>query len=180
WRYLDQQILDKQNDEPAAPVLRAGALAALALSGESSAGAVAGLLPQLPKMRLFGQALLLQAALASDDRQSADAIVQSLLNRAEESAGAISFNERVQGAYVDLLATPLRANCAILDGLVRYQSAYGNNNLLGDAPAKLMRWITGRRRTDGGWPNSQENVFCTTAIAHYAAAQETPVEALQG
>ena len=47
-------------------------------------------------------------------------------------------------------------------------------------PQKLMRWVAGQRRNAGGWPNSQENVFCTTAITHYADAYETPVKALTG
>ncbi len=182
WQYLHAQILDKEGDGPAAPVLRAGAMAALAMSGDGKLadGAVAGMLPDLHKLRLFGQALLLNAALASDDRTSADTIARSLLSYAEESAGEISFNERREGAYVDLLATPLRSNCAILDALSRYRLAYGDENLLGATPQKLMRWVAGQRRNAGGWPNSQENVFCTTAITHYADAYETPVNALAG
>jgi uncharacterized protein YfaS (alpha-2-macroglobulin family) len=43
-----------------------------------------------------------------------------------------------------------------------------------------MRWITHRRRNQGGWPNSQENVFCTTAITHYSDVYETPLQQLSG
>ncbi len=182
WNYLHQEILGKSGDKPAAPVLRAGALAALAMwpGGKLPDGAVAGMLPKLHKLRLFGQALLLDAAIASHDRKSADAITRSLLSYAEESAGEISFNEREEGLYLDILGTPLRSNCAILDALSRYHTAYGDENLLGTTPQKLMRWVAGRRRNAGGWPNSQENVFCTTAIVHYADAYETPVKALTG
>ncbi|MGH8191099.1 MAG: MG2 domain-containing protein [Rhodanobacteraceae bacterium] len=182
WGYLHKQILDKSGEGAAAPVLRAGAMAALAMSpdGKLPAGAVAGMLPDLHKLRLFGQALLLDAAIASRDRTSADAIAKSLLSYAEESAGKISFNEQLEGVYLDILATPLRSNCAILDALSRYHTAYGDENLLGTTPQKLMRWVAGQRRNAGGWPNSQENVFCTTAITHYADAYETPVKALTG
>ena len=84
WGYLHKDILAKGNDDgdkPAAPVLRAGALAALALSPDGGLpdGAVAGMLPNLHGLRLFGQALLLDAAIGSHDRKSADAIVKSLL-----------------------------------------------------------------------------------------------------
>ena len=182
WQYLHGQILDKNGDGPADPTLRAGAMAALALSpdGNLPAGVVAGMLPQLHKLDLFGKALLLDAALGTHDRASADAIARSLLSHAEESAGEISFNEDEQGIYLDLLGTPLRSNCAILDALSRYKTAYGEENLLGAAPQKLMRWVVGQRRNAGGWPNSQENVFCTTAITHYADAYETPVKVLTG
>jgi uncharacterized protein YfaS (alpha-2-macroglobulin family) len=186
WEYLHREILAKAHgdaDKYEVPVLQAGALAALALSpdGHLPDGAVAGMVPGLHKLRLFGQALLLDAAIGSHDRASADAIAKSLLSYAEESAGEISFNEDEQGAYLDLLATPLRSNCAILDALSRYKTAYGDANILGDTPQKLMRWVAGQRRNAGGWPNSQENVFCTTAITHYADAYEsTPVKALTG
>ncbi|WP_037100243.1 alpha-2-macroglobulin family protein [Rhodanobacter sp. 115] len=97
--YLQQKILAKgaNPDDVAAPVLRAGAMAALAPSGKLPAGAVAGMLPELPKLRLFGQALLLDAALGTHDHASAQVIVKSLLSHAEESAGEISFNEDEPG-----------------------------------------------------------------------------------
>ena len=182
WKYLHKEILDRDGGDAAAPVLRAGAMAALALSPDDKLpeGAVAGMLPQLHKLDLFGQALLLDAALGSHDRTSADAIAKSLLSYAEESAGEISFNEDEDDAYVDFLGTPLRSNCAILDALSRYKMTYGDENLLGTTPQKLMRWVAGQRRNAGGWPNSQENVFCTTAITHYADVYETPVKVLTG
>lgn len=182
WGYLKDDILNKTGDGAAAPVLRAGAMAALAMSAgdKLASGTVAGMIPQLHKLRLFGQALLLDAAIASHDRKSADAITKSLLSYAEESAGEISFNEREEGVYLDILATPLRSNCAILDALSRYHTAYGDENLLGTVPQKAMRWVAGQRRNAGGWPNSQENVFCTTATTHYADAYEVPVQSLVG
>ena len=178
--YLQQKILDKgaSPDDVAAPVLRAGALAALAPSGKLPAGAVAGMLPELPKLRLFGQALLLDAALGTHDHASAQVIVKSLLSHAEESAGEISFNEDEPGVYLDLLGTPLRSNCAVLDALSRYKTEIGEQGLLGTTPQKLMRWVAAQRRNAGGWPNSQENVFCTSAIVHYADAYEPPVHDL--
>ena len=181
--YLHKQILDKtpgdgHDDGAAAPILRAGALAALAPGGTLPAGAVAGMLPQLPKLDLFGQALLLEAALDTHDHASARTIVKSLLSHAEESAGEISFNEDEPGAYLDLLGTPLRSSCVVLDALSRYKREIGDQGLLGTTPQKLMRWVAGQRRNAGGWPNSQENVFCTTAIVHYADAYEPPVKDL--
>lgn len=162
----------------AAPILKAGALAALAPTGTLPKGAVAAMLPQLPQLDLFGQALLLQAALGVQDQESAKTIAASILSHAEESAGAISFNENFPGVYLDILATPLRSNCAVLDALVNYKTQAKDDHLVGNTPEKLMRWITAQRRNAGGWPNSQENVFCTTAITHYADAFETPVKGL--
>ena len=173
--YLRRHVLDAAHTDP---VLRAGALAALAPAGGVRPGEVAGMLPQLPQLGLFGRALLLDAALDTDDRASARAIVRSLLSSAEESAGEISFNEQRSDAYASLLATPLRDNCAVLDALSLYKRRFGDQGLLGTTPQKAMRWITARRRNSGGWPNSQENVFCTTAVVHYADAYEPPVRDL--
>ncbi|NKZ39446.1 hypothetical protein HF690_10855 [Oleiagrimonas citrea] len=178
--YLRTQILARKGDEGAAPILRAGAIAALAPGGQLPKGTVAGMVPDLHRLDLFGQALLLEAALDTHDHASARAIVKSLFSYAEESAGAISFNERRSDNYVSLLSTPLRSNCVILDALAKYKKEIGDQGLLGDTPAKLMRWVTRQRRNAGGWPNSQENVFCTTAIVHYADVYETPVKQLHG
>src|SRR5699024_2326196 len=132
---------------------------------------------------LFGKALLLYAATGAGDegRRLAERMAKAILNHADESAGMISFNERRTDGYADLLATSLRSNCAILDAFTAYQQAYTDDTLLGDVPQKLMQWVAGQRQADGnGWPNSQENVFCTTATAHYANAYEPPVANLQG
>lgn len=182
--YLRQHILGADNTHapPSAgtATLRAGAMAALAADGQLPAGAVAGMLPQLHTLDLFGQALLLDAALDTHDTASARHIAATLLSHTETSAGSLSFNEQRGDAYSELLSTPLRANCAILDALVRYKRVVGDNGLLGDTPQKLMRWVGQQRRHAGGWPNSQENVFCTTAIAHYAAVYEPPLQHLAG
>jgi uncharacterized protein YfaS (alpha-2-macroglobulin family) len=183
--YLHKKILNASpkagTDEAlAAPILKAGALAALAPNGQLPHGAVAGMLPQLPRLDLFGQALLLHAALDVHDHASAKTIVKSILSNAEESAGSISFNQDEPGAYLDILATPLRANCAVLDALVEYKKNAHDTSLIGATPEKLMRWVIAQKRNAGGWPNSQENVFCTTAIAHYAGVYEHPIRNLKG
>lgn len=182
--YLKDQILNNGNNAsgPAGPVLVAGAMAALAMHGVLPAGnRVAGMLPQLPQLDLFGKALLLQAALASHDDASAAQILTAILAHSEQTGGTLSFQETESDAYVSLLASPLRSNCAILDALVAATQTRGvQSQAIEGLPAKLLRWIDARRKTDGAWPNSQENVFCTTAQVHYARAFETPVQNLAG
>lgn len=181
--YLRQQILggkDRAINADTAPVLKAGALAALAGSGKLEKGAVAAMLPQLQQLDVFGQGLLLQAALDQHDVPSAKAIVEAILAHGETSAGSLSLNERQSDAYAEILATPLRANCEVLDALVEAKRQGDTANHLDDTAQKLMRWVIGQRRNAGGWPNTQENVFCTTAIAHYAQVFEPPVSHLAG
>lgn len=181
--YLKKNILNTSSNTsgPTVPVLSVGAMAALAMHDALPAGSVAGMLPQLPNLDLFGKALLLQAALASHDSTSAKQIVTAILAQSEQASGTISFQETESDAYVSLLASPLRSNCAVLDALAAATQTKGMESAaIGELPAKLLRWIDARRKTDGAWPNSQENVFCTTAQMHYAQAFETPVKNLSG
>lgn len=182
WQYLESNLLNASANLAAAPILRAAVLAAQAASPNRplTKGVVAAMLPERRELQLFGQALLMQAAIGSKDKASADTLLETLFSYANESAGKISFNERSSDLYSDLLTTPLRANCAILDSFAQYKLAYGDNNTLGDTPQKLMRWVVEQRETHGGWPSTQENIFCTRATSRYADAYETPIKALQG
>jgi uncharacterized protein YfaS (alpha-2-macroglobulin family) len=162
--------------------LQVAALDALAEEGQAPrAQAAAAWIPQLPRLSLFGKALLLHVALAGRDRRSAQRILTNLLARSEQTSGSMSFQETRADAYSSMLASPLRENCAVLDSLVSAARAGGREAptvkpLLG----RLVRWIDERRGTGGAWPNSQENVFCSTAEAHYARAFEGPVHGLSG
>src|SRR5699024_11879053 len=182
WQYLENNILNSSTHLGEAPILRAAVLAAQAASPDRSVakGAIAAMLPERRELQLFGQALLMQAAIDSEDKNSADTLLETLFSFRSESAGKISFNERRSDLYSDLLTTPLRANCVILDGFAQYKLAYGDNNTLGDTPQKLMRWVVEQRDTHGGWPSTQENIFCTRATSRYADAYEAPIQALQG
>lgn len=182
WGYLEKNVMAGDSANKTAPLLQAATLAAQAAVPHRSVqtNAVAGMLPELPRLPLFGQALLLQAAVASGDKTSADRIVESLFSFSEESAGKLSFSEKHTDRYAEVLSTPLRANCAIADGLSQYQSAYTDQHHIGDTTQKLMRWVNDQRQTEGSWPNSQENVFCTTATTHYANIYETEVDGLEG
>jgi alpha-2-macroglobulin len=181
--YLRSRILavPAQSAPPGWSDLRVAAMDALAQEHELPPGAAAGALPQLARLSLFGKALLLRLAIASRDADSADRILTDLLARSEQTSGSMSFQETRADAYASMLASPLRANCAVLDALVSAAQGPGAQArtvrpLLG----RLLRWIDERRGVGGAWPNSQENVFCTTAEAHYVRAFEGPVQRLRG
>jgi uncharacterized protein YfaS (alpha-2-macroglobulin family) len=179
--YLRSHILavDAGNSMPGWLDLQVAALDALAEEHELPRGEAAGWIPRLARLSLFGKALLLHAALAGGDGAGTQRILTDLLARSEQTSGSISFQETRADAYSSLLASPLRANCAVLDALVAAARSGGPQ-----APAvkpllgRLVRWIDERRGSRGSWPNSQENVFCTTAEAHYAQAFEGPVRSL--
>ena len=181
--YLRSRVLavPAQSAPPGWSDLRVAAMDALAQESELPRGAAAGEIPQLTRLSLFGKALLLRLAIASRDADSANRILTDLLARSEQTGGSMSFQETRADAYSSMLASPLRANCAVLDALVSAAQESGSEAqtvrpLLG----RLLRWIDERRGVGGAWPNSQENVFCTTAEAHYVRAFEGPLQRLRG
>jgi alpha-2-macroglobulin len=181
--YLRSRILavGAANATPGWADLQVAALAALAEEGKLPRGEAAAWIPQLPRLGLFAKALLLHVAVAGGDAASTNRILADLLARAEQTSGSMSFQETRADDYSSMLASPLRANCAVLDALVAAArdgapEAQTVKPLLG----RLVRWIDERRGTRGAWPNSQEDVFCTTAQAHYAQAFEGPVQGLSG
>ncbi len=66
----------------------------------------------------------------------------------------------------------MRSNCAVLHALLHYGETPQGASLVGDIPFKLVRAITHTRGARDHWENTQENVFCTTALAEYSALYE--------
>jgi alpha-2-macroglobulin len=126
-----------------------------------------------PQMDLFGLAAYLDAAVHV---KGADGLARSLagqiLSHANQSGGKFQFTETWDDGYYQLLGTPMRSNCAILSALLRYGETPQGAPLVGDVPFKLVRAITQTRGARDHWENTQENVFCTSALADYAALYE--------
>lgn len=181
--YLRQDIL-AQSAQQAMPGwldLQVAAMDALAGEGQLPAGAAAGLVPDLPRLSLFGKALLLQLEVARHDPKGTQRVLTAILARAEQTSGSLSFQATESDGYSSLLASPLRANCVVLDALTSVVQAGGPEaSTVAPMAARLLRWIDERRSAGGSWPNSQENVFCTTAEAHYAKVFEGPIRNLGG
>ena len=181
--YLRAQVLKAASARRRSGTLevQVAALDALARAGHVPPGEAAGLVPKLPRLSLFGKALLLQLAIREHDRASAQRILTALLARSEQTSGAASFQETRADAYSALLASPLRDNCAVLDALVSLVREKGPGaRAVAPLASRLVRWIDAQRSGAGQWPNSQQNVFCTTAEAHYARVFEPPLRALGG
>lgn len=121
--------------------------------------------PQLPRMNLFGQALMLQAAtgLSAPTAQRAREL---LLSHADESAGGLWLRAEQPAWAVHLLGTDTRSNCAALSALVGSESADS------ELPFKLARAVTQARKRSTHWYNTQENVWCSNALADYAERHE--------
>ncbi len=160
--------------------VRAVALQALAERNRASLDELQRYEKYAPQMDLFGLAAYLDAAVHV---KGADSLARSLagqiLSHANQSGGKFQFSEIWDDGYYQLLGTPMRSNCAILSALLHYGETPPGAALVGDVPFKLVRAITQTRGARDHWENTQENVFCTAALAEYAALYEKDAPALR-
>jgi uncharacterized protein YfaS (alpha-2-macroglobulin family) len=161
--------------------VRAVALQALAERNRVSLADVQRYEKYAPQMDLFGLAAYLDAA---THVKGADGLARSLAGRilahANQSGGQFQFTETWDDGYYQILSTPMRSNCAVLGALLHYGETPQGAALVGDVPFKLVRVITQTRGARDHWENTQENVFCTTALAQYAALYEKDPPAERG
>nr|WP_305909367.1 alpha-2-macroglobulin family protein [Methylomarinum sp. Ch1-1]MDP4522274.1 alpha-2-macroglobulin family protein [Methylomarinum sp. Ch1-1] len=156
-----------------AATVRAVALAALSAQGKVGLSDLRRYRPHVPYMSLFGKAHYLQAALAVQGGERLVAEVRDMIiSHAQQSGGKLSFNEELDDSYTRILATPLRANCAILSALIQSKQP-------GDSPFKLVRTITQARGKRDHWENTQENLFCMQALTDYSRRYESEQPALE-
>jgi uncharacterized protein YfaS (alpha-2-macroglobulin family) len=160
--------------------VRAVALQALAERNRVSLADLQRYEKYAPQMDLFGLAAYLDAAVkvkGADDL--AHSLAQRILAHANQSGGEFQFTENWDDGYYQTLSTPMRSNCAILNSLLHYGNTPQGAALVGDVPFKLVRTITQTRGSRDHWENTQENVFCTSALTEYAALYEKETPALK-
>jgi uncharacterized protein YfaS (alpha-2-macroglobulin family) len=59
-----------------------------------------------------------------------------------------------------------------LNAFLHFAATAAGAGLVGDVPVKLVRSITQARGNRDHWENTQENLYCTSALAGYAATYE--------
>ncbi len=127
----------------------------------------------VPQMDLFGLAAYLKAAVATPGADAlASSLARQILSHANQSGGQFHFSERWDDGYSQLLATPLRSECAILSAFLKYGETPAGAPLLGDVPFKLVRTITQSTGGRDHWPNTQENLYCAGALTDFSALYE--------
>ncbi|SEQ77751.1 hypothetical protein SAMN04488038_110167 [Solimonas aquatica] len=183
WDKLDAYLKVQLRQDIAAPgyehaetraQLRAVVLAALAQHGQLDAAELRRYLPLLPRMGLFGETMLADAAAHTKGAEAvSEAAWQRLLARGQQSAANLLLRADEQDDNPWLLGSPLRANCAALSALAA-RHAPGEDELA----AKLARAITQARGTRLWWRNTQEDLYCTRAIVDYARVYESAPLAL--
>lgn len=149
--------------------VRATALYALSGRGRIKPADIARFARSVPKMSLFGKAQFLSAAMNAKAPQKTVAdLALSILNRASQTGGRMSFTEKRDERYAWILASGNRNDAAILSAFTSLsRTAYGKA-LLGDTPEKLARSLVLAVGAGGFWPSTQENAFAITALSDYA------------
>lgn len=133
-----------------------------------------------PQMDLFGVAAYLDAAVKVKGAEAlAATLAREILVHANQSGGQFHFSETWDDGYSQILATPLRSECAILNAFLHYGETPDGARLVGDVPFKLVRSITQSRGSRDHWENTQENLYCTSALAQYAAIYEKQTPAFE-
>jgi uncharacterized protein YfaS (alpha-2-macroglobulin family) len=156
-----------------ASTVRGVALAALAEHGKVDRGDIERYRPHVEDMSLFGKAHYLMAALRVPGTEELRREVgERILAHAGQSGGKFVFNESIDDGYARILASPLRANCAVLSALTAMGETEQGARLVGDVPSKLARTITQSRGNRDHWENTQENMFCMNAMTDFARVYE--------
>lgn len=172
-RLLREKALPTFYSEGMVSSVRAVALEALAQDKEVTLTDLRRYADQVPNMDLFGMAAYLRAAL---EVQGADELAhnaaQTILAHANQSAGQFQFTERWDDGYRQLLATPGRSQCAVLQAFVAYEKTPAGAPLVGDISFKLVRQITQSRGSRDHWENTQENLYCLGALVDYSQEYE--------
>jgi uncharacterized protein YfaS (alpha-2-macroglobulin family) len=171
---LRKDVLPSFFSRGMASTVRAVALAALADHGKVDGSDIERYRPHVKDMSLFGKAHYLMAALrVAGTEDLRRAIAEEILAHAGQSGGKFVFNEAIDDGYARILASPLRANCAVLSALTAMGETDQGAPLVGDVPGKLARTITQSRGNRDHWENTQENMFCMNAITEFARVYES-------
>lgn len=170
---LKKEVLPTFYSRGMSSTVRAVALAALAENRKVSLTDIKRYADHVKYMSLFGKAHYLQAAIKIKGADEiVDEVTKLIISHSVQSAGKFSFNEELDDSYLRILASPLRSNCAVLSSLMKLENDSKAENIIGDIPFKLLRFITQTRGDKDHWENTQENVFCMNSLIDYSRANE--------
>ena len=172
-RFLRERAAPTFYSEGMVSSVRAVALEALAAHQLVSVADLERYSEHVPRMDLFGMAAYLRAALqVKGGERLAAMTAQRILGHANQSGGKFQFTEVWDNGYSQLLATPARTQCAILESFLAYGETEAGAKLVGDVPFKLAREITQSRGARDHWQNTQENLYCLNALVEYSHVYE--------
>ena len=178
-RILREKALPTFYSEGMVSSVRAVALEALAERKQVTLVDLRRYSEHVPNMDLFGMAAYLRATLQVQGAETLSAsTAQSILAHANQSGGKFQFTERWDDGFWQLLGTPGRSQCAILQAFLEYGETPAGERLVGDVPFKLVRQITQARGSRDHWENTQENLYCLGALVDYSHSYEKDTPSL--
>lgn len=175
--YLDNLL--KRNDFPdyydqsMTASIRAMALAFLAQNGKANLADIERFRGDANQMSLLGKNYLLEAMTKIEEANKyIPQLLDSILSYANQTSGKYIFSEELNENHARILTSNLRDNCAILSSLTKLSTDPKIKDKVTDIPMKLVRSIIQRKSGKTHWENTQENVFCSKALAEYASIFE--------
>jgi len=172
-RFLRERAAPTFFSEGMVSSVRAVALEALSAHQKVSLADLERYREHMPRMDLFGQAAYLRAALqVKGGEPLAAQTARQILSHANQSGGKFQFTELWDDGWWQLLATPARSQCSILEAFVAYGETDAGAKLVGDVPFKLARQITQTRGDRDHWQNTQENLYCLNGLVEFARVYE--------
>jgi uncharacterized protein YfaS (alpha-2-macroglobulin family) len=175
--FLRRDALPDLYSQGMSDTVRAVALAALARDGAVTRADVDRYAPHVGNMSLFGKTHFLMALSQFKDTEKIQRqVMDSIRAHEDESSGKLVFTEALDFAYQRILDSSLRTQCAVLDAFLDYEDPAAGAHTPSDVAPKLVRAVTQARKQRDHWENTQENMFCANALAHYARVyeKETP------
>jgi uncharacterized protein YfaS (alpha-2-macroglobulin family) len=154
--------------------LRGVILAALARRGAIDGAEVVRFRRGVKEMSLFARAHYLIAAVVTKTKSDVQReVLASILAQGTQSAAGMSFTEGQESWRSSMLDSPMRTQCAVLSALLAYGAQSKEAKAAVDPVIpKLVHTITVDRKRKDRWENTQENIFCMTALAEYARTYE--------
>ncbi|CAM4019125.1 alpha-2-macroglobulin [Corallococcus sp. ZKHCc1 1396] len=148
---------------------RVFALYTLARTGSPRPSYYNELFEKRQSLPLFSQAMLTDAIfVGKGNRAQGQRLLQELLNKAQETAAGVHFQETDAKTYAPLWSSDTRTTALVLQTLV---------GITPDHPyvSKMGRYLASAREGDGRFRNTQEAAFTLMALSDVVRRKETAV-----
>ncbi len=148
------------------PETRAFALQVLARMGAPLPAYYDELYAEKDKLPLFGKALLADAiAVGKGKRPRAEALLQDILDHAQETPGEVHFAETDANSYAPLFSSDVRTTGMALQTLVDLQPGH-------PFISKIARYFASVRRGTGSFRNTQEAAYALMGLTEVVRVRE--------
>ncbi|MDH4468339.1 MAG: alpha-2-macroglobulin family protein [Bacteriovoracaceae bacterium] len=161
------QNQNRQNDKTFA-TLAAIANYVLSEHGDNVISNLNKLFADRKNLSLFGKSFLwMAAAKYKETKPLMESLKKEIYSSANLTAGSIQFQELNDDGLVQILNSTTRTNCNLLEAMLQ-------DDPKGKLIEPLVKWIINKRKSNH-WDNTQENLYCIHALAHYARIFEKDV-----